>query len=65
MAYIGTSEALLDMSSVHRSAKKSGRLAWLLWRSAYFSMSMNTRNKMLIAYHWYVYLFLNTLLYIY
>ncbi|CEG65172.1 hypothetical protein RMATCC62417_02009 [Rhizopus microsporus] len=54
MAYIGTSEALLDMSSVHRSAKKSGRLAWLLWRSAYFSMSMNTRNKMLIAYHWFL-----------
>jgi NADH dehydrogenase FAD-containing subunit len=52
MAYIGSSEALVDMSSVHEMAKQSGRLSWLLWRSAYFSMSMNIRNRMLIAYHW-------------
>jgi NADH dehydrogenase FAD-containing subunit len=52
MAYIGSSEALVDMSSVHQLAKKSGHLSWLLWRSAYFSMSMNIRNKMLIPYHW-------------
>ncbi|KAI8890688.1 FAD/NAD-P-binding domain-containing protein [Backusella circina FSU 941] len=54
MAYIGSSEALVDMSSVHAMAKQSGRLSWLLWRSAYFSMSMNIRNRMLIAYHWFL-----------
>ncbi|KAI8337753.1 FAD/NAD-P-binding domain-containing protein [Chlamydoabsidia padenii] len=52
MAYIGSAEALVDMSSVHREAKNSGRLAWLLWRSAYFSMSMSVRNRMLIPYYW-------------
>ncbi|KAI9344455.1 FAD/NAD(P)-binding domain-containing protein [Pilaira anomala] len=54
MAYIGSSEALVDMSSVHELAKKSGHLSWLLWRSAYFSMSMNIRNRMLIPYHWFL-----------
>lgn len=52
MAYIGSSEALVDMSSIHRKAKNSGHLAWLLWRSAYLSMSVSMRNKMLILYHW-------------
>ncbi|KAL1930238.1 hypothetical protein VTP01DRAFT_1392 [Rhizomucor pusillus] len=54
MAYIGSSEALVDMSSIHRKAKNSGHLAWLLWRSAYLSMSMSMRNKMLILYHWFM-----------
>ncbi|KAI8100100.1 pyridine nucleotide-disulfide oxidoreductase-domain-containing protein [Halteromyces radiatus] len=52
MAYIGGSEALVDMSSVHQGAKNSGRLAWLLWRSAYFSMSMSIRNRLLIPHYW-------------
>lgn len=52
MAYIGSSEALVDMSTVHQKAKRSGHLAWLLWRSAYLSMSVSIRNKMLIPLHW-------------
>ncbi|CAO3635939.1 unnamed protein product [Cunninghamella blakesleeana] len=52
MVNLGTSEALLDMSPVHKNAKNSGRLAWLLWKSAYFSMSMSIRNKLLIPYYW-------------
>ncbi|SAM05168.1 hypothetical protein [Absidia glauca] len=52
MAYIGGSKALVDMSSVHQGAKNSGHLAWLLWRSAYFSMSMSLRNRLLIPYYW-------------
>jgi NADH dehydrogenase FAD-containing subunit len=52
MAYIGSSEALIDMSAVRDWAKMSGRFSWLLWRSAYFSKSVSVRNKMLIAYHW-------------
>ncbi|CAO3612875.1 unnamed protein product [Cunninghamella echinulata] len=54
MAYIGKSEALVDMSPVHRNAKNSGTLAWLLWRSAYFSMSMSIKNKLLIPYYWFL-----------
>lgn len=52
MAYIGSYEALIDMSAVRNWAKMSGRLSWLLWRSAYLSKSVSVRNKMLIAYHW-------------
>lgn len=54
MAYIGNYEALVDMSSVHQWAKKSGHLSWLVWRSVYLYKSMDIRNKMLVAYHWYV-----------
>ncbi|KAI9285231.1 NDE1, mitochondrial external NADH dehydrogenase [Umbelopsis sp. AD052] len=54
MAYIGSSEALVDMSTVHQKAKRSGHLAWLLWRSAYLSMSVSIRNKMLIPLHWFL-----------
>ncbi|KAI8059265.1 FAD/NAD(P)-binding domain-containing protein [Gongronella butleri] len=52
MTYIGNSEALLDMSSVHAIAKYAGKWAWLFWRSAYLSMSMSVRNRMLIPYYW-------------
>ncbi|GAA5802081.1 hypothetical protein HPULCUR_007541 [Helicostylum pulchrum] len=54
MAYIGSYEALVDMSSVHEQATKSGHLSWLLWRSAYFTMSMSMRNKLLIPIHWFL-----------
>ncbi|KAG2175574.1 hypothetical protein INT43_001221 [Umbelopsis isabellina] len=54
MAYIGSSEALVDMSTVHQNAKRSGHLAWMLWRSAYLSMSVSLRNKMLIPLHWFL-----------
>ncbi|OBZ86530.1 putative NADH dehydrogenase [Choanephora cucurbitarum] len=52
MAYIGSYEALVDMSAVKKWAKMSGHLSWFLWRSAYISKSVSIRNKMLIAYHW-------------
>lgn len=54
MAYIGSYEAVVDMSAVHNWAKMSGHLSWLLWRSAYISKSVSIRNKMLIAYHWFL-----------
>ncbi|EPB88515.1 hypothetical protein HMPREF1544_04628 [Mucor circinelloides 1006PhL] len=54
MAYIGSYEALVDMSAWHNWAKMSGHLSWLLWRSAYISKSVSIRNKMLIAYHWFL-----------
>ncbi|KAI7903158.1 NDE1, mitochondrial external NADH dehydrogenase [Cokeromyces recurvatus] len=52
MAYIGSYEALVDMSAVHNWAKMSGHLSWLFWRSVYINKSISIRNKMLIAYHW-------------
>ncbi|KAI8367170.1 FAD/NAD(P)-binding domain-containing protein [Choanephora cucurbitarum] len=54
MAYIGSYEALVDMSAVKKWAKMSGHLSWFLWRSAYISKSVSIRNKMLIAYHWFM-----------
>ncbi|KAI8981627.1 NDE1, mitochondrial external NADH dehydrogenase [Mycotypha africana] len=54
MAYIGSYEALIDMSAVHNWAKMSGHLSWLLWRSAYLSKSVSIRNKLLIPYHWFL-----------
>jgi NADH dehydrogenase FAD-containing subunit len=52
MAYIGSYEALVDMSAIRNWAKMSGHVSWFLWRSAYISKSVSIRNKMLIAYHW-------------
>lgn len=54
MAYIGRYEALVDMSSVLQWAKQSGHMSWLVWRSVYLYKSMDIRNKMLIAYHWFL-----------
>lgn len=32
----------------------SGRVAWLVWRAAYLTMSVSWRNKILIPVYWYV-----------
>ncbi|GBB87875.1 hypothetical protein RclHR1_14370006 [Rhizophagus clarus] len=52
MAYIGKKEAVVDMTPVSNKAKESGRLAWVFWRSAYFTMTVSLRNKMLIPMYW-------------
>ncbi|EXX71296.1 uncharacterized protein OCT59_019397 [Rhizophagus irregularis] len=52
MAYIGKKEAVVDMTPVSNKAKESGRLAWIFWRSAYFTMTVSLRNKMLIPMYW-------------
>ncbi|KAJ1984305.1 hypothetical protein H4R34_000729 [Dimargaris verticillata] len=31
-----------------------GRLAWLFWRSAYFTMSVSLKNKILIPVYWFL-----------
>lgn len=40
-------KAIYDRSTAETGikAKESGRLAWLLWRSAYFTMTLSIRNK--------------------
>ncbi|KAF8186372.1 pyridine nucleotide-disulfide oxidoreductase-domain-containing protein [Pholiota molesta] len=32
--------------------KETGRMAWILWRSAYFTMTLSTRNRILIPTYW-------------
>jgi hypothetical protein len=32
MAYIGSWEAVVDMSPVHKKATEGGHLAWFFWR---------------------------------
>ncbi|CAO3596211.1 unnamed protein product [Absidia cylindrospora] len=54
MAYIGKWRAVVDMSAVHEKATEGGFLAWLFWRSAYLSMSVSARNKMLIPMYWFL-----------
>ncbi|KAI8088961.1 FAD/NAD-P-binding domain-containing protein [Halteromyces radiatus] len=53
MAYIGSWKAVVDMSAVHEGATEGGFLAWLFWRSAYLSMTVSARNKMLIPMYWF------------
>ncbi|KAL1926060.1 hypothetical protein VTP01DRAFT_6097 [Rhizomucor pusillus] len=54
MAYIGSWEAVIDMSPVHEKAKEGGHMAWVFWRSAYLSMSVSMRNKILIPMYWFL-----------
>ncbi|KAH9848656.1 FAD/NAD-P-binding domain-containing protein [Lenzites betulinus] len=34
--------------------KETGRLAWLLWRSAYFTKTLSVRNKILVPMYWFM-----------
>ncbi|KAL0946228.1 hypothetical protein HGRIS_012487 [Hohenbuehelia grisea] len=54
LAYIGNWKAIYDRSSDEGGVmtKESGRLAWLLWRSAYFTMTLSVRNKILVPTYW-------------
>ena len=57
MAYVGGWRAVADMrlpSKGHPEQQVSGRLAWLIWRSAYFSMAVSIRNKILIPMYWFL-----------
>lgn len=53
MAYIGQWRAIAGLSlTKEKKWNESGILAWLLWRSAYFTMSVSVRNKILIPTYW-------------
>lgn len=46
LAYLGGWQAIYDRSKTDRvKTKEAGRLAWLLWRSAYFTQTLSIRNK--------------------
>ena len=52
MAYIGGWKAIVSLQSGTHDIHQRGFLAWLLWRSAYFTMSVSMRNKILIPVYW-------------
>ncbi|KAM0750986.1 FAD/NAD(P)-binding domain-containing protein [Meredithblackwellia eburnea MCA 4105] len=56
MTYIGNWNALLDRSGAKSGPKpkEAGRLAWLLWRSAYWSQALSWRNKFSLAFYWFL-----------
>ncbi|KII91687.1 hypothetical protein PLICRDRAFT_38509 [Plicaturopsis crispa FD-325 SS-3] len=56
LAYIGDWRAIYDRSSAESGpkTKESGRVAWLLWRSAYFTMTLSLRNKILVPTYWFL-----------
>ncbi|EIN05070.1 FAD/NAD(P)-binding domain-containing protein [Punctularia strigosozonata HHB-11173 SS5] len=56
LAYIGGWQALVDRTSAASGLKggNAGRMAWLIWRSAYFTMSVSVRNKILIPTYWFL-----------
>ncbi|KAF8843478.1 NDE1, mitochondrial external NADH dehydrogenase [Paxillus ammoniavirescens] len=56
MAYLGDWKAIYDRSTAETGikTKESGRLAWLLWRSAYFTMTLSIRNKILVPTYWFL-----------
>jgi NADH dehydrogenase FAD-containing subunit len=56
MAYVGGWTAVLDMKGVatNEPAGNAGPLAWLFWRSAYFTMSVSMKNKILIPGFWFL-----------
>lgn len=52
MAYVGNWSAVVDLKSAQ--ATGSGTAAWLFWRSAYFTMTVSTKNKILIPMFWFL-----------
>ena len=54
LAYVGGWEAVFDRTRAARGprGKETGRLAWLLWRSAYFTKTLSLRNKILVPVYW-------------
>ncbi|KZT39017.1 FAD/NAD(P)-binding domain-containing protein [Sistotremastrum suecicum HHB10207 ss-3] len=57
LAYLGNWRAIYDRSQATDSGPKrseSGRIAWLLWRSAYITMTLSWRNKILVPFYWFM-----------
>lgn len=58
LVYLGSWSSIMDLSpnlpqnSSFRGLR--GFLAWTAWRSAYFTMSVSWRNKLLIPWYWFV-----------
>ena len=49
-AYIGSWKSIIDKPGVGRL---HGTIAWLIWRSAYFTQAVSWKNKILIPVYWF------------
>ncbi|KAG2007219.1 ndb1 (nad(p)h dehydrogenase b1) [Coprinopsis cinerea AmutBmut pab1-1] len=57
LAYVGNWKAIYEKPSGPAAETKEGlqgRSAWLLWRSAYFTMTLSWRNKILVPAYWFL-----------
>ncbi|KAF7292785.1 FAD/NAD(P)-binding domain-containing protein [Mycena indigotica] len=54
LAYLGNWKAIYDTDKDKLLGPESGRVAWLLWRSAYFTMTLSLRNKILVPMYWFL-----------
>ncbi|KAL6238324.1 hypothetical protein BDW75DRAFT_201526 [Aspergillus navahoensis] len=55
LAYIGDEKALMQLPNDERGYlphKLTGRTAWLVWNSAYLTMTISWRNKLRVAFRW-------------
>jgi NADH dehydrogenase FAD-containing subunit len=50
MSYIGGYQAIVNFSSGQTAR---GYIAWLFWRSAYFTRLLSVRNKFLVPMYWF------------
>ena len=49
LAYVGGWQAVYDRTRAEKAkGKEAGRFAWLLWRSAYFTMTLSVKNKCVV-----------------
>lgn len=49
LAYVGGFKGVSNLPN----AKVSGLTAWVIWRSAYLTMLVSVRNKILVPMHWF------------
>ncbi|KAK9762816.1 hypothetical protein K7432_011089 [Basidiobolus ranarum] len=55
MAYVGGWKAIIELGPDKKNElKHAGWLSWLFWRSAYFTMSVSNKNKVLIPMYWFL-----------
>jgi len=56
LAYVGDWKAIYDRPAPESAfmSKEAGRVAWLLWRSAYFTKTLSLRNKILVPLYWFL-----------
>ncbi|KAF7174447.1 hypothetical protein CNMCM5623_007243 [Aspergillus felis] len=58
LAYIGDARALMQLPHEDGQRYKylphglTGRMAWLVWNSAYLTMSISWRNRLRVAFRW-------------
>jgi NADH dehydrogenase FAD-containing subunit len=54
MAYIGGWRAVANLKSAQSQSQLTGPFAWFLWRSAYMTMTVSWKNKVLIPMYWFL-----------